>query len=330
MSEIRFGVIGTNRITDWFLKGALQDSRFILKGVCSRSMDRARAFADSYNVPLAFDSPQAMAQCDEIDAVYIATPNSTHCELAIMFMNSGKHVLCEKPMASNAREVKLMIEASRRNNVVLMEAVKTTVMPGFRQVMSRIDEAGEVRRYFSSYCQYSSRYDRLKDGEVLNAFKSELSNGAVMDIGIYTIYPMVVLFGRPLSVNASGMLIYTGVDLQGSARFEYDGMTADVIYSKIVDSHLPSEIQGENGTISIEHINICDRVSFYPGRSDFPEVWSEAAENNSYYYEVAEFIDVIESGCVESKINSHSNSLITIELIDEIRRQIGVSYPADE
>lgn len=326
---IRFGIIGTNKITDWFLNGAMQDPRFVLKAVCSRSIEKARDMACRYDAPLAFDSPRDMADCGEIDAVYIATPNSTHCDLAIMFMDKGKHVLCEKPMASNVREVKMMIAASRRNSVALMEAVKTTVMPGFRALMSRIDEVGIVRRYFASYCQYSSRYDKLKEGVVLNAFKSELSNGAAMDIGIYTIYPMVALFGRPQSVSASGFLSPTGVDLQGSARFGYDGMMADVIYSKIADSHLPSEVQGESGTISVERINICDRVVYYPGRSDSQEVWCDEADKDSYYYETAEFIDVIESGEIESRINSHDNSLATSEILDEIRRQVGVVYPAD-
>lgn len=329
MNRLRFGIIGTNNITDWFLKGALEDSRFEIKAVCSRSITRAREFAAKYGAPLAFDNPSDMAQCDEIDAVYIATPNSTHCQLAVMFMDHHKHVLCEKPMASNAREVKLMIDASRRNNVALMEAVKTTVMPAFRSLIPRLGEVGTLRRYFASYCQYSSRYDKFKEGVVLNAFNPELSNGAVMDIGIYTIYPMVVLFGRPLTVNASGLLAHTGVDLQGQARFGYEGFEADVIYSKIADSHLPSEIQGENGTISISRINICDDVAFYPVRCDDREEWCGPVDRDLYYYEVAEFIDVVREGLIESKINSHEVSLTTIELIDEIRKQVGVRYPAD-
>ena len=92
-----------------------------------------------------------------------------------------------------------MIEASERYGVTLMEAMKHTLTPNFLSVLKNIERVGKVRRYFSSYCQYSSRYDKFKEGIVLNAFDPKLSNGAIMDIGVYTIYPMVVLFGQPSS-----------------------------------------------------------------------------------------------------------------------------------
>ena len=244
-------------------------------------------------------------------------------------MNHDKHVLCEKALASNASEVRKMIDASRRNGVAFMESMKTTVTPGFRKIIERKDEVGVVRRYVASYCQYSSRYDKLKEGVVLNAFKPELSNGALMDIGVYTIYPMVVLFGKPATVNASALMLSTGVDGQGAGDFGYDGMSGNVIYSKIVDGSVPSEIQGESGSILINGINDCLEVSFKRRGESVRETWGKAEDKSSYYYEVAEFLDVIESGRIESKINSHEASLVTMEIMDEMRRQIGLRYPAD-
>lgn len=329
MKKIRMGVVGTNRITDWWLEGAMEDSRFELVAVCSRSMERAAEFAGRYGVSLIFDNPEKMAGSPCVDAVYIATPNSTHCELAVMFMNHGKHVLCEKALASNAEEVKMMIDASRRNGVAFMEAMKTTVTPGFRKVLERKDALGVIRRYVASYCQYSSRYDMLKEGVVLNAFKPELSNGALMDIGVYTIYPMVVLFGKPLTISASALMLSTGVDGQGAGDFGYEGMGGNVIYSKIVDGSVPSEIQGESGSILINGINDCLEVAFKRRGENTVEIWGRAEDKSSYYYEVAEFLDVIESDRIESEINSHEASLVTMEIMDEMRRQIGLSYPAD-
>ena len=337
MNKIRFGVIGTNFITDWVIAGAKQDERFELVAVCSRTQERANEFAAKYDIPYTFTSLEEMAASPLIDAVYIATPNYLHASQSILCMKHGKHVLCEKPMASNAYEVKQMIAASRQYGVTLMEAMKPTLTPNFRVLREALPKAGVIRRYFASYCQYSSRYDKFKEGIVLNAFRPELSNGAMMDIGVYTIYPMVVLFGKPKRIQASGILLSSGVDGQGAVNFSYDDMNATVLYSKIANSSLPTEIEGEEGNIQLDRVNIISRVTFQPrvaaasGRGTVaePEDISVAADRDEYYYEVAEFIDLVLSGKRESAVNSHTNSLLTVEIIDEVRRQLGVVYPAD-
>jgi predicted dehydrogenase len=328
MTKIRFGIIGTNSITDKILDAAKQESRFELTAVYSRTAQRADEFAKKHNIPYTFTVLEEMASSPFIDAVYIASPNSLHAQQSILFMNHGKHVLCEKPFASNAREARMMIEASERNNVVLMEAMKPTLTPNFFGIKDNIAKIGTIRRYFSCYCQYSSRYDQLKEGIMLNAFDPNLSNGAVMDIGIYTIYPMVVLFGKPNKISATGIKLATGVDGQGAINFEYDGMNATVLYSKIADSTLPTEIQGEEGTIVSDRINIITRV-LLKSRSGEETLISSPNSRHEYYYEIAEFINLIEAGKRESEINSHTNSLITLEIIDEIRKQLDITYPAD-
>lgn len=337
MNKIRFGVIGTNFITDWVIAGAKQDERFELVAVCSRTQERANEFAAKYDIPYTFTSLEEMAASPLIDAVYIATPNYLHASQSILCMKHGKHVLCEKPMASNAYEVKQMIAASRQYGVTLMEAMKPTLTPNFRVLREALPKAGVIRRYFASYCQYSSRYDKFKEGIVLNAFKPELSNGAMMDIGVYTVYPMVVLFGRPNKISASGVVLSTGTDGQGAVNFEYEGMNATVLYSKIANSSLPAEIEGEDGNFMLDKINQINRVTWQArpvassGKGPLTPVEdiSAVTDKDEYYYEVAEFINLVQAGKLESEVNSHENSLITIEIIDEVRRQLGVSFLAD-
>ena len=337
MDKVRFGVVGTNFITDWVIAGARQDERFELVAVYSRTRERANEFAAKHGIPYTFTSLEEMAESPLIDAVYIASPNFLHASQSILCMSCGKHVLCEKPLASNAREVQAMIEASRKYNVTLMEAMKPTLTPNFRVLRENLGRAGVIRRYFSCYCQYSSRYDKFKEGIVLNAFKPELSNGAMMDIGIYTVYPMVVLFGRPKKIDASGIVLSSGADGQGAVNFLYEGMNATVLYSKIANSSLPTEIQGEDGNLTLDRINIIREVTFTPrlapamgkGPEPVPENLTAVTDKDEYYYEVAEFMDLVLSGRRESLVNSHEHSLITLEIIDEVRRQLGIVYPAD-
>lgn len=326
--KVRFGVIGTNFIVDKVLEAARLDHRFELTAIYSRTQERADEFAKKHNVPHTFTSLEDMLSSNLIDAVYIASPNSLHASQSILCMQHGKHVFCEKPFASNANEVKAMIAAAEKYNVRLMEAMKPTMTPNFSVIKDNLKEIGTIRKYFSCYCQYSSRYDKLKEGVILNAFDPSLSNGAVMDLGVYTIYPMVVLFGRPKKISAAGLKLFTGADGQGSVNFEYEGMDATVMYSKIADSSLPTEIQGEEGTITADRINIINKVTLKK-RGGEETIISTPNPTHEYYFEVAEFIDLIQKNERESTINSLENSLITIEIIDEIRKQLGIIYPAD-
>lgn len=337
MNKIRFGVVGTNNITDWVIAGGKQDERFDLVAVCSRTQERADEFAAKHGIPHTFTSLEEMASSPLIDAIYIATPNYVHAEQSILCMNHGKHVLCEKPFASNAKEVRLMIEAARKNKVTLMEAMISTLNPNFTIAKEQMKKLGTIRRYFASYCQYSSRYDKFKEGIILNAFKPELSNGAVMDIGIYTIYPMVALFGKPQKIEAQGIILHTGADGQGAVNFQYESMNATVLYSKIANSALPTEIEGEAGNLLLDKIHITRQVDYIPrqvtaqGKEQDNHLQSIGVplDKSEYYYEIAEFINLIEQGKQESSVNSWENSLTTLEIIDEIRKQLGVRYPAD-
>jgi predicted dehydrogenase len=336
--KVRFGIVGTNFISDWIISASKEEERFDLVAIYSRTKETADEFAAKHNIPHTFTSLEEMAKSELIDAVYIASPNFLHATQSILCMQHGKHVLCEKPLASNAKEAVLMIETAKKHNVKLMEAMKPTLTPNFGVVTANLSRIGKVRHYFSSYCQYSSRYEKYKAGIPVNAFDVSLSNGSVMDIGVYTIYPMVVLFGKPSVIKAQGVLLETGADVFGTVNFEYDsGMNATVIYSKVSDSVLPTEIQGESGILLLDRINLIKQVTFIgggkasmgKGMQSVPEDITVTADRDEYYYELKHFIDLILKDIPESTINSHQNSLITLEIMDEIRRQLGVVFPAD-
>ncbi|WP_410771596.1 Gfo/Idh/MocA family protein [Fontibacillus sp. BL9] len=327
---LRFGVIGTNWITERFIQAAEETEHFILAAVYSRTEEKGKAFAAKYsNSPEVYTDLENMVSGDKIDAVYIASPNSFHAEQAILCMNHGKHVLCEKPLASNVAETRRMIQAARDNDVLLMEAMKSTLMPNFRVITNNLYKIGRVRRYFASYCQYSSRFDAFKQGNVLNAFNPAYSNGALMDLGTYCIYPMVTLFGKPEAIQATGIMLSSGVDGEGSIIMRYSDMDAVVMYSKIADSYAPAEIQGENGTLVIDKVNQPYDVKILY-RDGTVEDLRQPQMQESMFYEAREFIELVQSGKRDSSVNSLENSLIVAEIMENARRQIGLKFPADE
>lgn len=326
---IRFGIIGTNWITERFIEAASKLDDFALTAVYSRTEEKAKEFAGKFNIQTIFTDLEEMAASNEIDAVYIASPNSLHAKQAIIMMQHGKHVLCEKPLASNTAEVEEMIRTAKENNVLLMEALKTTLQPNFTCIKEHLHKIGKVRRYFASYCQYSSRYDAYKEGKILNAFNPAFSNGSLMDIGIYCIYPLVVLFGEPQSVQAMGYMLESGVDGQGSVLLKYEEMDAVVMYSKITNSYIPSEIQGENGSIIIDKIHTPEKVEVRYRDGSVEDI-TQPQEQNTMYYEAKEFIELIKNGQLQSSVNSFEHSMITAKILEEARRQIGIVYPADQ
>lgn len=326
---VRFGIIGTNTITEELLKAGADHPDFAVTAVYSRKEETARPFADAHGVENIFTDLEAMAQSDLIDAVYIASPNALHAEQAILFLSHKKHVLCEKAFASHTREVTAMVETARANGVVLMEAMKPTLSPNFARIREHLSTLGTIRRVFTNYCQYSSRYDAYKAGTVLNAFKPELSNGALMDIGVYCLYPISVLFGRPDQVKANAYMLESGVDGEGSILLSYPDKEAVVMYSKITRSQLPSEIQGEAGTMIIDRINVPEKVEIHYLDGRIEDI-SVSVDKHTMWYELDEFIRLVHEGKQQSAINSWEHSLMTMEIMEEARKQIGLVFPADK
>ncbi len=325
---MRFGIVGTNWITERFIEAGRTVEGFRAEAVYSRTSERAEAYATRNGIPYAFSDLDEMTASGTVDAVYIASPNAAHAEQAIRCMERGLHVLCEKPIASNAKEAEAMIEAARRSGALLMEALKTTFLPNYEAIRDGLSSIGTIRRVQASYNQYSSRYDAYRAGTVLNAFDPALSNGALMDLGVYCLYPVVRLFGPPKSVKANGVLLSSGVDGEGSLLLGYDGMEAVVTYSKITFSDAPCEIQGEDGNLVFDKMSQPTRVERRTRDGAVVDLTRPQSEH-TMRYEIAAFLETARRGERESAVNDFATSLATMRVMDEARRQMGLVYPAD-
>ncbi|MBD8162141.1 Gfo/Idh/MocA family protein [Erwinia persicina] len=323
---IRFAVVGTNWITRQFIDAAHETGKMKLTAVYSRSLAQAETFASDYPVEQLFDSLEEMAASDAIDAVYIASPNALHCPQALLFLRHRKHVICEKPLASNLREVDAMIACAAEHQVVLFEAFKTASLPNFLALQQALPKVGRLRKAFINYCQYSSRYQRYLDGENPNTFNPAWSNGSIMDIGYYCLGTAVSLWGEPDSIVASASLLDSGVDGHGTAILNYGDFDVTLQHSKISQSTLPSEIQGEDGSLVVEQVSECQRLSFVP-RGGKAQDLTQPQHINTMLYEAEVFARLVENNQVDHP--GLATSRITAKVLTEIRRQTGVVFPAD-
>ena len=323
---IRFGMIGTGKIAQKFWQANRYGKDFELTAVYSRTLERAREFGFQKGRLQYFDDLEAFANSDCIDAVYVASPNCCHHDQVMTLLKAGKHVLCEKPMASNLKEAEEMFAEAEKQNLILLEGMRSIYAPSFEKMLPYMESLGKIRRATLQYCQYSSRYDNYKRGIIENAFKPELSNGALMDIGVYVVACMIRLFGAPASIKASGIKLSNGVDGAGTILMEYPDMIGEAIYSKITDSAMPSQIQGEDASMLVQEIeNIKDlRIV----RKGVVQSIHFEQSDNILNYETQEFIKMIKTGMGWEK--SKEITLETMKVLDEARRQLHIVFPADE
>ncbi len=326
---MRFGIVGTSWISDRFIEGGLLIEDFIVEAVYSRNIEKAKEFGEKYRVKHYFDSLEEMSKSDLIDAVYIASPNSLHVEQAKVFVKEGVNVFIEKPIASTPEELSSLLKLAKEKNVLVMEGIIPLQLPNYTAIEENLYKIGKIRKVTGIFCQYSSKYNKWKEGVYTNAFDPKWTNGALMDIGIYPLYLITSLFGKPNEIKGISTILKDSIDGEGNILLSYDDFSANIIYSKISNSYLKSEISGEKGSIIIDHVAQIPKVEIIYNNGDKEDISREQKEN-TMYYELLDFINTYKSGKIESEKNTHEKSMLIQEILLESRRKMGFSFPADE
>lgn len=292
--SLSLGIVGTNFVSDWLCEAVAVTDGIEASAVFSRKEETGSAFAKKHGIPNVYTDFDVFLSSG-IEAVYLASPTFCHFAQAKAALEKGLHVLCEKPLVMKREESEFLFALAEEKSVILMEAMRPAHDPAFALVKDSLAELGAIRRVSFEYCQYSSRYDRYKNGEVLNAFEPSISGGALFDIGIYPLFWCVALFGKPKSVQAGSVFLENGFEGGGCLLLDYDGFTASVTYSKICDSVIPSVITGENGSLVIHRMTSPETIVFTPRGSE-ARALDYTPANNNLVYEVADFIHAIREG----------------------------------
>ena len=324
---LHIGVVGTNFVSDWLVEAAALLPQVQVTAVYSRAQVTGDAFAGKHGIPLVFTDYAAFLACEQIDAVYIASPNFAHCAQAVAAAKAKKHILCEKVIATNSREFEAMRTAAAENGVVLLEAMRPVYDPALAVLRQALPLIGPLRRVTMEFCQYSSRYDKFLAGTILNAFDPTLSNAAIMDIGVYCIAVCAHLFGTPRAMHAASSFLHNGFEGCGQLLLEYEGFQANISYSKVSESIVPSVFQGEKGSLTIDKISMPGEVWLHPRKGE-PRRLEYTPDKNNMVHELAEFARLAAAGEVEHP--GLVTSAIQMAVIDEARRQTGIVFPADK
>ena len=320
---MRFALIGSNFIVDQFVRAARLCEGAVLQTAYSRTPAQAQANAEKWGIPQACSSLEALAANPAVDAVYIATPNSLHFAQADAMLRAGKHVLCEKPIVPSEGALAPLLALARQRGLLLLEAIRPAYLPAVGIVRQLLPRLGTLRYAEFAYAQYSSRYDRYLQGIVENAFDPTLCNGTALDLGIYCVYWMLMLFGMPQRIMATASFLPGSIDTNGVALCAYGDMQVSLRYSKVHQSDRYAVIEGEQGSLRLSPFPIPTQAELRL-RDGTHETLSLGTDADDMRYEIAQFMAMAQAPA-QAEPYQHWSAL-ALRVLDTIRTQAGIDF----
>jgi predicted dehydrogenase len=319
---LRWGIVGPGWVAQRFVAALQKNTRQIAYAVAGSALSKARAFGQQFSIPHAYGSTDELVRDNNVDVVYVATPHPTHYACALKAIQAGKHVLVEKPLAINAEQVRGLQEAAREHKVFLMEAMWTAFLPKFDVLQQVIDQGaiGEIRTIIADHGEYFEQNHRI--------MRPELAGGTLMDLGSYPVALATKFLGAPEQVLASGQTAPTGVNGQASIVLKHKNGNQSSLHTTLF-SHTPGTavIAGTEGYIFLEgmfyapgnfHIfnNDKQKISYEEPRFSYDQL----------YHQAAHLAFCVADGLTESPIRPLADSLLTLQTLDEVRRELGIVF----
>ena len=322
---MKIGILGAGNIARKMAVTINGVDDVTLGAIASRSMEKARAFAEEFSAEKYYDSYEALAADSSIDLVYIATPHSHHYEHALLCLKAGRNVLCEKAFTANYSQAKELIDLAESKNLYIGEAIWTRYLP----MRFKLDEIinsgiiGEVSSLTANLGYSIAHVERL--------VKPELAGGALLDLGVYTINFALMAFGTEIEkISSACTKNEYGVDTHNTVIFEYkDGRTAILHSNMNANTDLKGIIYGSKGRIEFENINNCEGINVYlnDGTSAHYET---PIQITGFEYQVAASLEAIKQGRTECDQMPHSEILRVMKIMDNLRAEWGIIYPFEE
>lgn len=328
---LRFGTVGTGWIAESYVEGALKSGLWTLTAVYSRKQETGEAFAAKLGGAKVYTDLAEMAASGEIDAVYIASPNFLHMAHARVFLEHGVHVLCEKPLSARAGELEAVQRLADEKGLVFLEAIMYMHLPQRRLLQDALARIGNVSLAKLDFCQRSSKYDALLAGKLPNIFNPEMETGALMDLGVYCLFPALHLFGLPDAAQVSARLLSTGADGSGVVAMQYADKLVDIVYSKLGQAAANSDFQGDLGTVSVGSISRLADIEIIWNDGTRETVCGEEPKWQLMGYEAQDFHAFITEPEKHAAAYREcaSLSMDVCRFTEQLRRLGGIRFPTD-
>ncbi len=325
---IKLATIGTSWITEAFLMSCeLLKDKFQLTAVYSRNYEKGLEFGKNFGCERVICDLQKLASDPEIEAVYIASPNAFHYSQSKLMLQNKKHVLCEKPITVTPEELEELQALAKLNGVVYMEAIMGPHLPAWATMVYTISRLGRISHARFDFSQRSTKLDGYFRGEHQNIFDPKMATGALMDLGIYCIYPAVCWFGEPKDVYSYCRFLNTGADGEGGAILHYNDLNVELTWSKTGETRLGSEIVGENGTIVMPSISTLRNAQFIAKDGTVEPLFHNPEKPELMSYETTNFYRYItDINCRDELEKMNKFAVSVSHLMQTIRKQCNINF----
>jgi predicted dehydrogenase len=329
---LRWGIVATGYIARkvGHELSSLADAR--IQAVSSRDAARARAFGDALGAPSAYGDEDGvpgylrLAADPDVDAVYVATPHGQHHEVARALLSAGKHVLVEKAFTIHAREAEDLAEIARGRGLFLMEAVWTRFLPLYQLALDAIaaGELGEVRWVQADLGFAAPRDPRSR------MWAPDAGGGALLDLTVYALTWAFAGLGLPRGVSATGVLNESSIDELNALTLRYDGGALAQLTSTLVSQATRTATIAGTDAILTTLPPLTNPAGFtIEGAGGTRDVVAPQGAP-PYAYMLREVTRCVQAGLTESPTMPLDDTLATMRLFDEARRQMGVRHPNDD
>ena len=324
MSICNWGIMATGKIAETFAKAINYTDGAKLYAAASRTEEKAKAFGEKYNAEKCYGSYRQLAEDENVDVIYIASPMAQHYENAKMCLLAGKNVLCEKTITLNSAQLDELIAIAKEKDLFFMEAMWMKMLPAFRKAKEwvssgKIGEVHAVKADLTSMCRYDEN-DRL--------FRKDLGGGALLDIGVYPITFACEFLGyQPKEIISNCVIGKSDVDFDASIMLRYENGYADLCAAFNMDNCNPAYIIGTKGSIRFPEWFFCTgRVLLYDDDGNIVEEFNNPHPCNGYEFEVAHVMSCLEKGLKESDLNPLWHTKATMKIMEKCRTDWGFSY----
>jgi len=335
-SPLRWGILGAGAIAKRFCADVRPLSDHALAAVGSRDREKADAFGDQFEVANRHGSYEALVSDPEVDVVYVATPHTFHREHALLALNAGKHVLCEKPFTINLGEAEEVVAAARAKGLFLMEGMWSRCFP----IMAKAREvarSGAIGRPRLIEADFGFRGGKMGDGGVLEGVNAEgrlhnpdLGGGALMDVGVYPVSLAMMFFGAPDDVAALATLGSTGVDENTGMLLHFPGGEMGVLHTSIqVSTVQKATVLGTDGRLEIHSPWWKPSVLTVYRNGQEPERHEMPYEGGGFQFEAMHVAECLRAGRTESEIVPLDDTLAVMRTLDTLRGRIGLKFPME-
>lgn len=326
---MKLGILGSGKIVKEILPVLEQVENIELVAIAARNKGKLEELVEEFNIGKYYIGIDDLLADPDIDTVYVALPNYLHYEAMDKAIAKGKDIICEKPFCGNLRESEDIFARAFAKGLIVLEAASHRFIPNALAVRDELKKLGEIKIVSFNYSQYSSRYDKFKEGEIAPVFDRSMNGGALMDINFYNVDYLSMLFGRPKAVKYFPNM-EKGIDTSGILYLDYGNFKAVAIGSKDSDASLVNTIQTDRG--SIEITDAINSFSSFRIKESGKDVFREVNVNEPCHrmvYEFREFLEIISQRDMEKARELSKISLDTSWILTEARKFSAIDFPND-